>query len=117
MRGEEEMRYMLGMFTKKRLHVAVSSIFVMLCCCVSGQAQQGAPTGDGVSVAAVTGSGKTDFIPLWVSATQLGNSKMFQTAAGKIGIGTTAPVATLDVNGAVNTVSSFRLGGAAFAFG
>src|SRR5205814_4202601 len=42
---------------------------------------------------------------------------IFQSAAGKIGIGTSAPVAMLDVNGAVNTASSFKLGGAAFAFG
>jgi hypothetical protein len=39
------------------------------------------------------------------------------TNAGKVGIGTSVPAATLDVNGAVNAATTFNLGGGPFAFG
>jgi hypothetical protein len=45
-----------------------------------------------------TGSGATDYIPLWTSGSNLGDSLLFQTG-GKVGIGTTTPAATLDING------------------
>jgi trimeric autotransporter adhesin len=45
-----------------------------------------------------TGSGTTDYIPLWTSGSNLGNSILFQTG-GKIGVGITAPLSTLDING------------------
>jgi hypothetical protein len=45
-----------------------------------------------------TGSGTTDYIPLWASGSNLGNSLLFQTG-GKIGVGTTTPASTLDING------------------
>ena len=46
----------------------------------------------------VEGSGTKNFIPIWVSSTTLGNSVMFQ-AGGNVGVGTTNPLATLDVTG------------------
>jgi hypothetical protein len=51
-----------------------------------------------VTEAAISGTGKTNFIPLWTNSTTLGNSLLFQTG-GKIGINTTAPSASLSVNG------------------
>ena len=48
--------------------------------------------------AAPTGSGTTDYIPLWTSGSNLGNSLLFQTG-GKLGVGTTSPASTLDING------------------
>ncbi len=45
-----------------------------------------------------TGSGTTDYIPLWTSGSNLGNSILFQTG-GKLGLGTTTPAATFDLNG------------------
>ena len=52
---------------------------------------------------AVSGTGTTDFLPLWTNSTgTLANSVLFQTGSGttaKVGINTTAPAATLDVNG------------------
>ena len=45
-----------------------------------------------------TGSGTTDYIPLWTSGSNLGNSMLFQTG-GKLGLGTTTPAATFDLNG------------------
>ena len=47
----------------------------------------------------VTGSGTKDFIPMWTGKTKIGNSKVFQSASGQIGIGTTAPGSMLDVRG------------------
>jgi hypothetical protein len=56
--------------------------------------------------AAVSGTGTTDFLPLWTNSTgALGNSVLFQAGTGstvKVGINTTTPAATLDVNGSEN---------------
>lgn len=53
---------------------------------------------------AVSGTGTTDFIPLWTNTTGgLGNSVIFQSGSGataKVGINLTTPGSTLDVNGA-----------------
>jgi trimeric autotransporter adhesin len=43
-----------------------------------------------------TGSGTTNFITIWTAATTLGNSKLYQTAAGNVGLGTTAPTARFE---------------------
>jgi hypothetical protein len=45
-----------------------------------------------------SGSGTTDFIPIWTSSSALGNSLLFQTG-GRLGFGTTTPAATFDLNG------------------
>ena len=47
---------------------------------------------------AVTGKGVIDFIPMWDSASDIIDSVIFQKTSA-IGINTTAPAATLDVNG------------------
>jgi hypothetical protein len=52
--------------------------------------------------ASVSGSGTTDFIPIWTNGTTLGNSALFQLGTGakaKVGIGTSKPASTLDVKG------------------
>ena len=58
------------------------------------------------AMAPVSGTGTTDFLPLWTNSTgALGNSVLFQSGTGssaKIGINTAAPGATLDVNGGEN---------------
>ena len=69
------------------------------------------------SSATITGGGKKDYVPLWLSSSKLGNSKLFQSTTGNIGIGTTTPGATLDVDGTINAASGFNLGGQPFAFG
>jgi hypothetical protein len=54
---------------------------------------------------AVTGAGTIDFIPLWTSSSNIGNSVLFQSGTGstaKIGINTNTPGATLDVKGGTN---------------
>jgi hypothetical protein len=46
----------------------------------------------------VGGSGTTNYIPIWTDNTgDLGNSVLYQTSTGMIGIGTTTPAFTLDV--------------------
>ncbi|HEY0701620.1 MAG TPA: hypothetical protein VGD60_02535 [Candidatus Acidoferrales bacterium] len=55
-----------------------------------------------------TGSGTTNFIPIWTSSTTLANSLMFQTG-GNVGINTTTPAETLDVNGNSIFRGSFQL--------
>ena len=47
--------------------------------------------------AAIAGSGTTNYVPRWTSGTTLGNSILFQSSAGNLGIGTTTPAATLDI--------------------
>jgi hypothetical protein len=65
--------------------------------------------------AAVSGSGKKDYVSLWLSPSKLGNSSIFQNGTN-VGIGTTKPKSTLDVSGSFNA-SSFNLGGHLFSFG
>jgi hypothetical protein len=48
--------------------------------------------------AQVSGTGTTNYFPIWTGSTSLANSKLFQSG-GKIGIFTSSPAATLDVVG------------------
>jgi hypothetical protein len=69
----------------------------------SGVASSSSSDSQAVSPAtAVTGSGTTDYVPLWTGASTVGNSVLFQLGSGstaKVGINTTTPGATLDVKG------------------
>jgi len=51
------------------------------------------------SVPPITGSGSPNHISKWITTTQLGNSGIFETPAGNVGIGTTAPIAKFDLKG------------------
>lgn len=70
----------------------------------------------------ISGSGKTNFIPIWTSSTTLENSALFQTG-GNVGLGTTTPGAKLDVvaglfsysGGIRGTGTSYGLSGTATA--
>ncbi len=105
----------------KRIQLVMYSALLLLFCSAFSQAQQRTATAkntdSGTDTSAITGKGAKDYVPLWLTSTSLGDSKIFQTSTGEVGIGTTAPAATLDVNGTVNASSSFNLGGSAFAFG
>jgi hypothetical protein len=91
--------------TRIRISIAMISLFF---CVASMVAQRTSSTGDvnepaaeapdGGIGASISGTGTTNFIPLWTNSTTLGNSALFQLS-GKVGIGRTTPAATLDVNG------------------
>jgi len=52
---------------------------------------------------ALTGTGTTDYIPLWTTSTNLGNSTLFETG-GNVGVNTKTPGAKLDTVGTVIAV-------------
>jgi hypothetical protein len=57
----------------------------------------------------ITGSGTADYIPRFSGATTLGNSDIFETVAGNVGIATTAPAAKLDVKGTEDVRNTLTL--------
>jgi hypothetical protein len=64
------------------------------------------------NMAAISGGGTKNYVPLWLSSTNLGDSMLFQTG-GKLGLGTKTPAALLDVSGMVdirNTLTLFPNG-------
>jgi len=66
------------------------------------------------------GNGTTNYITRWTSSSNLGNSILYQNTAGnRVGISTTTPGYTLDVQGGgiINSKTSYYLGNQAFGFG
>jgi len=94
--------------------------------CTSGQVLQS--TGGGWICAAVsgggggiTGSGTANYLPMFATSSSLASSSVFQGNTGNVGIGTTSPQATLDVNGIINLpnaisgyVGTLNIGGLPF---
>jgi len=71
-----------------------------------------AQTSSAISENTPAGSGTTNYIPRWTNGATLGNSALFQSGAGsaaKIGINTTAPATTLDVNGGLTARGAVQL--------
>jgi hypothetical protein len=66
---------------------------------------------DDFGTGTVTSTGSANYIPMFTSGTNVGNSVIYQDAANEVGIGTTTPGYTLDVNGRVNAASSSGNGG------
>jgi Chaperone of endosialidase len=94
-----------GYMKKLRMRTALA---VVALCGIAVNAQD-------KSSSSVTASGTADYIALWTTNTNVGDSVLFQKS-GNVGIGTTTPKATLDVNGAVNAATSFNLNGLTFAW-
>jgi len=65
----------------------------------------------------ITGHGTAHYIAGFAAPTVIRNSSIFESSSARVGIGTTTPQATLDVNGAVNSTEGFNLGGTPFALG
>jgi hypothetical protein len=57
------------------------------------------------------GMGTANYIALWATPNFLIDSVMYQNSSGDVGVGTTSPVATLDVNGSINASASYQIGG------
>lgn len=53
----------------------------------------------------VTGTGTTNYLPKWTSASAIGNSLVYDDGTN-VGIGTTSPAYKLDVNGTANITNS-----------
>jgi len=66
------------------------SLAIVLCLCAS------------LAAAQVGGSGTANTIPIWTDSKTLGNSILFQTPTGLVGIGTTKPSAKLHVTASSN---------------
>jgi trimeric autotransporter adhesin len=87
----------------------------MLAGSVSGGASLSASTNEtpnALPPATVTGSGTTNFLPIWTSTTALGTSALFETGSGssvKIGINTITPQAMLDVKGSATVRATLNL--------
>ena len=59
-------------------------------------------TGSAPPAGTVTGTGTANFVPLWTSTSNIGNSVVFQSGSGstaRIGINISTPASTLDVKG------------------
>lgn len=69
-----------------------------------------------VTPAALGGAGTTDYIALWTNSTTLGNSVLFQTG-GNVGLGTTAPGAKLEADGAAVGIKGSTTGANAGVWG
>jgi hypothetical protein len=89
------------------------SAFVLAASATSGTA--GSPSSGSNSTLnppTLGGSGKTNFLPIWTNGTTLGSSVLFQSGKGAkahVGIGTTKPSSTLDVNGGSTIRGLFSL--------
>jgi len=99
----------------RQVRMVMLSTLMMLLCGLLSHAQDANNAIEQGPRSEVTG-GTTDFIPLWLSATKLGSSKMFQSTAGDVGVGTTSPAFTLDVDGTINAATRYNLAGSPFDY-
>src|SRR5580692_3737076 len=118
--GEEQPRvlllsvpYALKAADAQTLAGLPASAFMLAGTVAAGNSSFTATSPAQAATAAVSGTGTTDFLPLWTNNTgALGNSVLFQSGTGttaKIGINTTAPGTTLDVNGAETVRGTLNL--------
>jgi trimeric autotransporter adhesin len=99
------------------LAIAVSTLLLVSICSAqqisptppANSERQGSPTPPPGPV--LGGDGIPYYIPLWRTNNYLLSSVIFQNGSN-IGIGTTTPAATLDVNGGINTAQNYQIGGA-----
>ena len=87
----------------------------------TGQPQSGSPKNESsasfnaLASPAISGSGTKNYIAIWTSSTNLGNSAIYQLS-GNVGIGTAFPTSKLTVVGtasgnAINSASNYQIGG------
>jgi trimeric autotransporter adhesin len=88
--GKPASAYLLNPQSTPALPTSTQSIPVAASKAVPNSAQS-------ANSASISGSGTTNYLPRWTSSTNLGNSIIFQSTANKLGIGTTSPLATLDI--------------------
>jgi hypothetical protein len=69
----------------------------VVCCGMFAQAQ-------------VTGSGTTNYLPVWTGSSTLGNSHIYQ-GGSNVGVNTQSPQYSLDVGGHINSSEGYLIGG------
>src|SRR3974390_1389645 len=87
---------------------------VLLLSGLVSQAQEAATFDASINSATVTGSGTANYLPIWKTTSILGNSAVYQAGSGanaRVGITTTTPLATLDVNGSTRVRGNLTLFG------
>ena len=97
----------LGGLPLSAFMLATSSTNMLAASTVSTATNAAAPP-----AGAVTGSGTANYVPLWTSPSNVGNSALFQTGTGataKVGVNTTTPVTPLDVKGATTIRGNLSL--------
>ncbi len=57
----------------------------------------------------ITGGGTANFVPLFTGTTTIGTSLIFETAGGKVGVGTTTPTGKFDVKGTTDVRDTLTL--------
>ncbi|MGB2602768.1 MAG: hypothetical protein WBC78_04195 [Candidatus Sulfotelmatobacter sp.] len=119
--GEEQPRvlllsvpYALKAADAQTLGGLPASAFVLAAPASGGlAAEAGAASSPAGVEPALAGTGTTDYVPLWTpNGTTLGSSVLFQSGTGstaKVGINSTTPASTLDVNGAVTARGNLSL--------
>jgi hypothetical protein len=85
-----------------RISMCVCAFLLLACFVLPMAAQQ--PTAPPVS-----GTGTANHITKWLTSTTIGNSGVFETAAGNVGIGTTTPAVKFDVNGLTDVRKTLTL--------
>src|SRR3989339_183115 len=67
-------------------------------CIQGGACLSSAGTGSGT----ISGSGTSNYVPLWNGTSSINKSNIYQGASGNIGIGTVNPISRLEINSAAN---------------
>src|SRR3989339_104030 len=67
-------------------------------CIQGGACLSSAGTGSGT----ISGSGTSNYVPLWDGTSSINKSNIYQGASGNIGIGTVNPISRLEINSAAN---------------
>jgi hypothetical protein len=80
-----------------RISIYLCASLLLVTCVLSASAQDVATASKVPGT--ITGGGTAEFIPVFTGPTTIGNSKMFQTVGGNVGISTTTPANKLDVAG------------------
>jgi hypothetical protein len=78
------------------------SAFVLATPTNSNSSTSSSTSNSNTNLPPLSGTGTTDYLPIWTNSTTLGSSVLFQSGTGskaKVGIGTTKPASTLDVSG------------------
>jgi hypothetical protein len=104
--GDEQQRvlllsvpYALKALDAETIHGLPPSAFVLAAPTIAGSNSEISASSNS-NTPALAGTGTTDYVPLWTSNSNLGNSILFENPASlRIGINTTTPTTTLDVKG------------------